>query len=53
MRDTKISKELIEFDILASPIGLHMDDFATKETLNMPLELDKHVKHLIFAFKQV
>jgi hypothetical protein len=53
MRDTKIAKEFIEFDILASPISLDMDDFATKKALNMTLKLDEYVKHITFALKKI
>jgi hypothetical protein len=53
MRHAEITKEFVQLDILASPIGLNMDNFAIKKPLNMSLELKKHIEHLIFALKQV
>jgi hypothetical protein len=46
-------KKLVKFDVLATPIRLHMNNFLVKETLNMVLELQENIKHIIFALKKV
>jgi hypothetical protein len=39
MRDANITEKLVKFDVLSSPIGLDMNNFAIKETLDMTLKL--------------
>jgi hypothetical protein len=53
MRNTNITKEFVEFNVLSSPVGLHMDNFSIKKTLNMTLELHEHTEHIIFALKKI
>ena len=53
MCNSKLIKECIEVVILTPPIGLHMNDFMTEQTLNMHLELQENIKHIRLAFKKI
>jgi hypothetical protein len=53
MRDANVAKETIKFDILASPVRLHMNNFLIKKTLNMVLELQENIKDITLAFKKI
>jgi hypothetical protein len=51
MRNPKFAKEGVEVAIFTTPIRLNMNNFVAKESLDMKLELHKHIKHISFAFK--
>lgn len=53
MRNTHILEERTEFLVLPTPICLHSDDFAIKETFNKLLELAKVMKNFRFLFKKI
>ena len=53
MCNSKLIKECIEVVILTPPIGLHMNDFMTEQTLNMRLEFQENIKHIRLAFKKI
>ena len=51
MRNPQFAKEGVEVAIFATPIRLNMNDLVAKESLDMKLELHKHIKHISFAFE--
>jgi hypothetical protein len=53
MSNTNVTKKLIEFDVLASPVCLNMNDFLVKKALNMALELQENIKDIIFPLKEI
>jgi hypothetical protein len=53
MGDANVTKELVKFDILASPISLDMHNFLIQKAFNMALELKKNIKDIILSFKEI
>lgn len=53
MDNANLVKKGMELVILASPIGLHTEDFPIKKTFNSSLEPEKNLLNVRFVFKAI
>jgi hypothetical protein len=53
MGDTNLGEEGVEFLILASPVGLHGDDFLIKLALNKGLKFLEFLEDFGFVFEKI
>jgi hypothetical protein len=53
MRNPNFLKEGIKFDILATLVRLHMNNFVVEKTFNMILKLNKDIEDITLALNKI